>query len=248
MTIDLYKNEFTKNVLDRSAEYIKKNPLTTEDIESFKKKKPPKELKMSAHDMYCRNVFEKLSAIINTLDDLKATQIFLRQYPYVKSLEKNGITRAFYLQYHLEIYAVKLASLRDKTALLTNEVFDLGLNERDVTINFLCRMKQIKNSPDIMKILRFIEKALSEVGKTKNIIAHRDKYEDHNLTLLKMYELVNKKKVIVPKFFVRMLYSSYIRKQKKALKEDEQKIELFLDKIFTKLNSNFNLKRSQLEK
>jgi hypothetical protein len=227
----IYKNDFVKKVINNSTEIIKQDPLTADDIKRYRQGKSPRKRKKSLYNQYNIDVFYRLKRILETLDDLRAVQIFLRQYPYAKTLRKHKISRTGYAVYHIESYFLKVASLKDKLALLINDVYNLGLPDKKVKIDLLSEMKQLKNSPAVFLLKKFT-KALDGITSQRNIIAHRGKYDDREITEIRMYEMVEDK--IKPAiFYTKLLTKLYINKMLKIFKKNQVIIEEFLDKFFS---------------
>ena len=236
----ILSNKYIENIRKINIEVINKNPLTSEDIKRWKKGTEAKKIKMSSFERYSVDIFYRLMEILETLDDLKATLVFLRQYPYPKTLTKHKITKSFYLTYHIEFYLVKLASLRDKLALLVNEVFILGLPDKHVKVDLISKMKQIKGK-HIVKLLKNFNDSLEGVASSKNIIVHKGKYDDKALAKLSMYELVNTgRKKIVPPGLLKIMASLYIQEKIRIFRKNQKSIEKFLDLFFLELNKEFN--------
>jgi hypothetical protein len=234
----IYNNNFVKKVINNSTEIIQQDPLTAEDIKRYRLGKSPRKRKKSRYTKYNTDIFYRLTRILETLDDLRAVQIFLKQYPYSKTLRKNRITRTAYAIYHIEVYFLKVTSLKDKLALLTNDVYDLGLPEKRVTLDLLADMKQLKNS-QVVSLLKTFSKAISEITSQRNIIAHRGKYDDKELTEIKMYEMVEDK--IKPAvFYTKVMTKLYIQKRLKTFKRNQAVIEEFLDKFFLSVHDEFD--------
>ncbi|MDY0231148.1 MAG: Cthe_2314 family HEPN domain-containing protein, partial [Candidatus Saccharicenans sp.] len=226
----IYKNNFVKQIINNMREIIKRDPLTADDIRRFRQGKSRKKRKMSPYTQYNTDVFYRLTKILETLDDMRAVQIFLKQYPYAKTLRKHKITRTAYAVYHIEVYFLKVASLKDKLALLINDVYNLGLPDKRVNIGLLSEMKQLKNSPAISLLKRF-SNDLDKLVSMRHIIAHRGKYDDRELTEISMYEIVEDK--IEPAvFYAKLLTKLYVQKTSKIFKENQVVIEEFLNLFF----------------
>jgi len=244
----LFSNRFVQKILNINTEIIKKNPLTGEDVKRFREgKKPRKWNNTSQSERYCIDIFQKMMEILDTIEDLKAVQIFLRQYPYPKTLRKNKITRSVYFGYHIEIYFIKLASLRDKMALLLNEVFNLGLPDKEAKIDLISKMKQTKEKSTI-KFLKDFSDSINGVTRLKNIIVHKGRYDDKHLLELRMYEMLDDNKKVIPSGFLKIMASLYINKKRKIFKKNQKKIDRFLDKFFLGLNKEFDREYKKLIK
>jgi len=243
----LLSNKFIEKILNINTEIIKKNPLTKEDIKRFRKGEKPKRWNVSQSERYCIDIFQKIMGILDTIEDLKAVQIFLRQYPYSETLKKHKITKSFYFRYHIEFYLIKLVSLRDKMTLLLNEVFNLGLPDKQVKIDLISKMKQTKGKP-IIKLLKSFSDSITAMTCSKNIIVHKERYDDKNLLKLRMYEMLDDGgKVISPGIF-KVMASLYINEKRKIFKKNQKNIEKFLDKFFLVLDKEFDREYKKLIK
>ena len=183
--MDIYTNRFVRKLIANGTEIFKKDPLTAKDIFNFRHRIQSREKRRkNSYVEYNSNVHSSFSRIVETLDDLRATQIFLRQYPYPKTLGKNKISRSTYAIYHIEMYFLKTASLRDKLAILINDVYRLGLPEKRVSVDLLSEMSQLKKAECIL-LLKTFSKSLNGIASQRNLIAHRTKYDDQEISEIK---------------------------------------------------------------
>lgn len=244
MATDIFKNKLFQAVIKNGMEIAKKDPITPEDLLDFKKGTQSRDRRRK--DPYVRyngNVSSSLFRVLETLDDLRAVQVFLKQYPYPKTLKNNKITRTGYATYHIEVYYLKVASLRDKCAILINDIFQLGLPEKRVTIELLSEMQQLKNTK-CMNLLNEFSKAIGGIIKQRNLIAHREKYDDKELMEIRLYELLQDKMKI--EHLVKIETRMYIQKNLKLFKKNQVTIENFVDAFFSYLASEFEVKSKAL--
>jgi len=247
MKDSIYDNVFSKNVIDRGSKIIKLDPVTKADARRFFDGKERKRKKRPPYIRYVGDVHYRFVRIVETLDDIQAAQVFLRQYPYPKTLKKNNISRAAYTAYHMEVYFTKVASLRDKLALLTSTVFDLGLSEKDVSLVLLSRMTQLKGKR-VISLLKKFSNALDGISYQRNIIAHSAKYDDEGLKKIQMYELFATHNKTVPVFLIRYMTRVYVKEKLDTFKKNQKQIDAFLDVYLLEINKEFNRQCKMLPK
>lgn len=238
MTIDIYKNKFVQKLINNGTEIFKKDPLTTKDVTDFKKGNLSRDRRRTnPYIRYNGDVFSDLCRVLETLDDLRSVQVFLKQYPHSKTLKKNKITRTNYAIYHIEVYFLKVASLRDKLAILINDVYQVGLPDKRVTVELLTEMRQLKDAKCITLLQKFSQ-AIDSIVRQRHIVAHKGKYDDRELTELKLYELVQDK-IKNMEFLLRLRTRWYVQKKLKTFKHNQMEIEKFIDAFFACLIKEF---------
>ncbi len=241
MAIDIYKNKFVKRVFKNSQRVIELDPPTATDLTNYRRGIQSRNRRREhPYVRYNADVFSDLSRILETLDDLRAVQVFLRQYPYPKTLKKHKISRTGYAIYHIEVYFLKAASLQDKLAIMVNDVYQLGLPDRRVNTGLLSEMPALKGAKPITFLKKFV-KALEGITQQRHLVAHRAKYDDKELSKLKLYELVQDG-ARIPEFLIRLGARQYVSEKLKVFKRNQKEIERFLDLFFLSLAKEFDKK------
>ncbi len=237
---NMEENVFVKKLINNIVAIIREDPLTKDDIKRFRAGKPLRIIKQSIYTEYNISVFFRTMKVLETLDDMRAAQVFLKQYPYSKILRSKGISRGSFMIYHIEVYLFKAATLKDKLALLINDVYELGLPDRRVNIDLISEMKHMKGNLAISKLKRF-RKALDGISRERNVIAHKGKYEDKEMDQIRMYELVEEDMEEAANA-VKEMAKIYVNKRIGILKENQLVIERFLNDFFQALNKDYKAK------
>jgi hypothetical protein len=173
----LESHPFCAKVLRNWAQVLLHYLPTEKDLEHLLKYGKPGERSIPPHDFYFIRVGNRLLNVFDALWKIDASTVFLRQYPYKRTLAKFQITRDRYMKYHLESYYVSVASCVDRVALLVNDIFDLGLPARLAKVPM---MDQLKNSK-AGKALKNMYDSLMKERHLKNLITHEAEIEDMDL-------------------------------------------------------------------
>jgi hypothetical protein len=238
----IYENKFVGEILERITKIIKKSPIIKKDIQNFKKGLSPLKVKKSPCIRYDMDVFYRLNNIIDILNDIDNVKFFLKKYPFSKKLKNNKITKTIYTTYHLEVYFIKIAGLRDRLSLLINTVYDLGLPDKEVKIYLLSKMKQLKGS-SLIKLLEKFNKELEMIGivEGRNLIAHNANYDDEKLKVIRMYEMV-KDKVEGAEDLADLMMQTYIIEKLKIIKKNKEFVENFLEIFLNEIKVEYDKK------
>ncbi|MEK7514549.1 MAG: Cthe_2314 family HEPN domain-containing protein [Patescibacteria group bacterium] len=239
MATDIYNNKFVKKLFKNSEKIFKLYPLTAKELRDFRRNlQSRKRRRKVPYVQYNGDIFSDLSRVTETLEDLRAVQVFLRQYPYPKTLKKHKISRTGYAIYHIEVYFLKVASLREKLGIMVNDVYQLGLPDRRVTIDLLAEMPTLKGTRPIT-LLKHFSKSIEGIARQRHLVAHRGKYDDKELTELRLYELVQERAKI-PDFLIRLKIRWYVREKLRIFKQNQDEIEKFIDIFFSSLVKEFD--------
>ena len=238
----IYENKFVGEILERVTKIIKKSSITEKDILKSKKGLYSLKRKKSICDLYNMDVFYRLSNIIDILNDIDNVKVFLKNYPFSKKSKKNKIAKTVYTIYHLEVYFIKMVSLRDRLSLLINTVYDLGLPDKEAKIYLLSKMKQLKGS-NLIKLLKNFDDELQRrsIVSGRNLINHAVNYDDEKLQYIRMCEMV-KDKVGGAEDIVDLMMKKYIEEKEGIIKKNKEFIESFLNKFLDEIKLEYNKK------
>jgi hypothetical protein len=145
-------------------------------------------------DYYNFDVFRRTTLLINTIDRLEKSILFLNGFPQEKTFEKKGVNRFDWIDYHYSYFVLSIHSLFDQSLILTNSVYRIGLTEKDCLKGTILQNFCEKNSPIKNDILS-LEKITNQYANIRNLFAHRgeipdisDETDSYRLELLKFYE------------------------------------------------------------
>jgi hypothetical protein len=168
------KHEFVESVAAATREIIKR----VHDLDPHAKMKG-EEFRKLLHDSekYIVDVFFTAMSIVGTVEQLRFVPVFLRNFPGRKRFNQYGINHPKYLQYHLEMHFIKIATLLDQMAILINKVFRLGIPEKKCSVDTILENDHTRHSSSA-KVLRSFDRSIQGVKSVRNFIVHRGVFDD----------------------------------------------------------------------
>jgi hypothetical protein len=121
---------------------------------------------------------------------VQATQYLSRYRTGLKSLGE-PITRLDHITYHLEHHLIRTVSLMDRSLQLVNEVFDLGVPERECSFRTVADNKHVKSTP-VRKKLQNLESLLKPYREHRNVVIHQEGFRDSALDRIGPYYILQK--------------------------------------------------------
>jgi hypothetical protein len=210
---------------------------TEEDLEYLRKHGRPRQRVVPSYDFYFIGVGNRLVNLFNALWKMEASIVFLRQFPYKRTLTNYGISRADYIKYHLESYYISVASGVDRVGLLVNDVFELGLPARLAKIQNVISMDQLKNTK-VSQVLKDLNKGLQKFRELKNYVAHEGELEDPDIAVISRYSLFSSQEAPlseVQRISSVLLGRIYLGQKRAELRRLNAKIEEMLIRTFDEL-------------
>lgn len=183
---------------------------------------------------YLEQVFARTMTINSSIIHLGRTIHYIRRFHGKEYLVKNDINREEYLKYHLSSYYIVLSSIYDQLLLLINDVYGLGLHERDCNDNTVVSNMNVKN-PSLKKAMREFFKFLTvdtKIKEIRNLYVHRGIFNDETIEEITLY-YDWKNNDVLGKLFTK--YPQYYRQKKqeglKKLNERINSIKTINEKI-----------------
>jgi len=102
---------------------------------------------------------------------LNHTTIYIKDFPKPRSYFKQGITQYDWIQYHYHDYMVSIVGLYEVALKLTNGVFRLGIDEKQVNKSTIEDNLWVK-STGVSESLRTLRQATSHVKAPRNLFIH----------------------------------------------------------------------------
>ena len=123
------------------------------------------------------NVFRYYHLIIDFNDDIKKVEIFLRRFPNSKFLVENDIDNFAYIKYHMEFLYHKVHTILELKKLMINEVYKIGLHEKDCSWENLTKQKRLKNIAPMLIVSNYF-KTFKTAINYRHYNTHRGYYND----------------------------------------------------------------------
>ena len=247
-------NPFSLKLLDEHSQSVKE----FEKRDGYQAGKNNYHL-LSEKEKYSSRIFRLECDLINTIDKIEYIKIFLARIPYKKYLWKNSIDELSYIQYHLETLYHKVHTILDVMKLLVNEVYCLGINEKD------CSWKRLKAKVgehiEAMKIINQYYEEFINILEYRHLNTHQGYFQDKEMDdidfftgygLLKLYNNMGLEPDEEMKDRISKLY---IDIKLKRLREDklqfianiQNRVYDYLKRFLLSLNEEYNNKLKSLK-
>jgi len=242
---DLYKNTLVHLILEESVEDIKrldKEGKFKNFLKITKEEQDKNWKSMSDQQKFRMTTFRLLTEVLKKAELLNYCEAFINSYPKRRLWQKN-FSRADYVIYHLENYYRNITGILDRFLLFVNHLYRIGLPQNEVKFRLIINNENLKNEK-VVAILKAFDKGIQGIKGLRNMIEHRGRYSDSVIDEIGSYELIlnkseslTQKQKNVLKVYLKIKYSSYIRKKKKELVSNNDQIFIACDKFFDSLVS-----------
>ena len=245
--LELYENKFVSDVSIRIGAFLEEE-IKKPDVQKriFKKLDAKLSLKIRASfpkkDLFVGDTFTLMNEIMSKLELLNYCVAFLNSYPKNQLWEKT-FGRSDYVKYHLETYYGNVTGIFDRCLLLINFIFSLGIQDKDVKYNLIVSNDNLRGYK-IKTALENFYKSISKVKQVRNRLDHRTRYSDDELDEIAVFDSVFRKGGLSTKLKrdlelpLKLAYASYLKKQKKGIKENNKNMiklcDYFFDALFDK--------------
>lgn len=140
---------------------------------------------------YVSNCLISGGDLVSVCDQMAMATEFLTGYRDRFRKTRMLITRFDYIVYHIENHLIRSMSVLDRSLLLTNVVFRLGIPEQE------CRFKVVAHNEHVVrtrvaKSLRSLDALLNPLRSQRNIVIHRRGHSDSTLRRLEPYYILQK--------------------------------------------------------
>jgi len=213
---------------------------TLDDIQPILRKEPEE---LSELEQYLVSVFRRTVRLADSLRRLEQVRAYLAHFRILKQYKESGINRADYIKYHYSNHAVILLGIFDLALILTNNVFKLGIPERQCRSEIIIQNSWI-HSRGIDKILQELNSAVEPLRQPRNIFIHRGYPRDSeplsDLTGLEIFLKADNSSIIIPPSRVKPVYERVFKKERsriiRELGEQEDLVTKPLMKLLDKLH------------
>ena len=129
---------------------------------------------LTVADSYSLDVFDAISALINSFDLLELCRSFATLTPSEKYLKGLKINRHDWLEYHISTFLITFVTIGDEAVAFVNVVHHLGIDPRDCHAAAVKRNKWVKDT-SIPTQLDAIENLIKPHRKNRNHLVHGGK-------------------------------------------------------------------------
>jgi hypothetical protein len=137
----------------------------------------------------------------------------MRRFSDKKFYEANEIAQVAYIKYHYEVFIHKIHTILEIKKIAVNDIYGIGLSEKDCTWNNLKNQPKIKNKP-ISNIIEIYFKSFKNVILHRHLNTHKayfgDKINDELKSDFSLYTNAEKYNINIGEDIRRMMPKSYI--------------------------------------
>lgn len=190
---------------------------------------------LSAEQTYHHHVFWYAINMVKAFSRLNQIMIYIKDFPKPGSYLKQGITQYDWIQYHYHFYIVNIVGLYDIALKLTNAVFRLGVDEKQVnksTIEDNLWVKQL----GVSKLLRTLRQATPQHRGPRRLFIHGgDLLKLDELDRLDVICMANKLTDEYPANTIKNLFKPDINKLADKMSNEISSLENIVINLFDKL-------------
>ena len=203
---------------------------------------------------YARRSLLFAGELLNVCDQMSYAIEFLTGFRSRKMPSGEPITRYDYIVYHLENHLIRTSSILDRALLLVNIIFRLGVPEKECRFSVIADNEHIASTPTA-GALRSIQKILEPYQGQRNLVIHRRRLSDENLSPLELYYLFQKSEAtgsddnVTENFFhfYKGMTDKFVKAKKEELLAFDSEAYLAVSKLLQTLEPIFDLNHASLQ-
>lgn len=121
--------------------------------------------------------FRLLSCLSTTLLDIRMVYLFIKRFPSKDFLNKNDISELDYIKFHYEVFIHKVHTICEIMKLISNEVLDLKIPEKECNWASLIARKSF-NKSKCKEVIDGYFKSFKNLIDDRHLNSHRGIFED----------------------------------------------------------------------
>jgi Cthe_2314-like HEPN len=200
------------------------------------------------HESYCEIVLLSASEVRTALRQILQSSLLLSNYRSTSILEKNGFDRFDHVIYHLENFIFRVVTCFDRCLVLINFTLDLGNEPKE------CRYELIKKDAHVKKSkvsgpLAEIHSIIKPYKGTRDIVAHRKRYNPKEVHVVEMLYLVGKSGYVTPlqQQLTKRETDRFVTQNKEEMLDLSKKLQAAIKRLFDQLKIEFDRKYKLLK-
>lgn len=142
-------------------------------------------------ELYSRACLIASGELVTICDQLEYALSLLSGYSRRRTRFGDLITRADYIAYQIENLYLRMTSVSDRALILSNEVLRLGFTHEDCRWGAITRHSRVVSSP-VLDELSGLGEAIEPSRRTRNVVAHHERYSDEKLSEIEVYFILEK--------------------------------------------------------
>lgn len=131
---------------------------------------------LSAKEKYVLAVHTEQGKIFTCIEQIEYVSVFVRRFPLKNYFRKNGINQLNYIQYHLETFSHKVATLLDLMKSMVIVVYQAALPEQNLSWDSLKRKVDEKEMP--MQVMNTYFEFFNNMIKFRHNVTHKGVFRD----------------------------------------------------------------------
>lgn len=195
-------------------------------------------------EFHIHNVGFYTMHLLHLCNQLNSAIYFLSNYSYKDT--KSTAKRIEHLEYNLENFIIRLASVKDRTLQVVNAVFHIGMDEGDVSERTIIHNIKI-NRTKLPSLYQKLTKEIKKFSGERNTIVHRHTYLDKQIRRLHILysdfilgnSIENKFDKDTFKHFRTEGLKKFLQDKKMEMKEVIDSVLNILCEIFTVLSAEY---------
>lgn len=174
----LREHQFVQTLFADAQLIAKDRKFKVTDIEL------PANVDFEEWEYHIHNVGFYTMHLLHLCNQLYSAIDFLSNYSYKDT--KSTAKRIEHLEYNLENFIIRLASVKDRTLQVINAVFHIGMDEGDVSERMIMNNIKVSRTKLPASILK-LTKAIKSFSGERNTIVHRHTYLDKEIRRLHVF-------------------------------------------------------------
>lgn len=203
---------------------------------------------------YARRSLVSASELLIVCDQMSYAVEFLSGFRLRNMPSGDLITHHDYIVYHLENHLIRTGSVLDRVLLLVNIIFQLGVPEKECRFSVIADNEHVASTPTA-DALRAIQKTIAPYQGQRNLVIHRRRLSDANLTPLELYSAFQKSESTVSDddvtenlfHFYKTEADRFVKTKKEELWEFNSEAFLAVFKLLQTLEPIFDLNHASLQ-
>jgi hypothetical protein len=203
---------------------------------------------LSPQEAYTQKCFLLLASLLTVCSQLDHTVQLLSGYR--ASQTPDNYSRLDHIVYHLENHLIRVVMVPDRVLLLVNDVFRIGLPEKECKQSTVIDNLRVRNTP-VRDYYRELEKYIQPYRTQRNIIVHGSKYTDPDIERLDLLYIIQNSNDEEPQnlryYYLKRITDQVVRQKQQELTKVNKELFTLLDEVLSALQDSFIIEYENLD-
>lgn len=185
---------------------------------------------LSKKGKYLSNAFDFHMKLDKLIADLNKVEIFVR-IPFQINYAEIQIDDIDYINYHLEVFYHKISTIHDVMELFINEVYELGLSNKDCNWDKLKTKRSEKNS-NVMNVLELYFKTFEFMINLRHSNTHKSQNinpESTEISALILIQKIDPDNLLISPTMLKSQIAKHRREKVKLINEAKEIAEKYVN-------------------